>query len=87
MENLPPIVSLMDAKTRLPVYTFASGQQVRTIAPNGTIHFILVWHQEDFDGEPVSGRFYIEIEDLVYLDQPIQLHLEEPVEFDVIPGL
>ena len=87
MEKLPPIVSLMDAGTKQPVYTFTSGQQIMTIAPNQTISFILTWNQEDFEGELVSGRFYIEIEDLIYLDQPIQLHLDDPVQFDIIPEL
>ena len=87
MEKLPPILSLMDAGTKQPVYTFTSGQQIETIAPNQTVSFILTWNQEDFEGELVSGRFYIEIEDLVYLDQPIQLHLDEPVQFDITPDL
>jgi hypothetical protein len=87
MEKLPPIVSLMDLETRRPVYTFSAGQQTMTMAPNQAIHFTLVWNQEDFEGKPVSGSFYIEIEDLVYLDRPVQLHLDYPVEFDIVSGL
>ncbi len=81
LEKLPPIVSLMSAETSKPVYTFTSGTDTRTLAPNQTITLTLVWNQEDFGGNPVTGRYYIELEDLVYQGMPVQLHLAQPVEF------
>jgi hypothetical protein len=87
LEKLPPIVSLMATNTQKPVFTFASGTETRVIAPNQTIKFTMTWDQRNFDGEPVTGSFYIEVEDLVYLDQLIQLHLDSPVQFDIIEGL
>ena len=83
LENLPPIISLMSADTAKPVYTFAGGKETHTLAPNQTIEFTLVWNQEDFEGNPVTGRYYIELEDLVHQGMPVQLHLAQPVEFDI----
>ncbi len=83
LEKLPPIISLMSAETTKPVYTFTGGMDTRTLAPNQTISFTLVWNQEDFEGNPVTGKYYIELEDLVYQGMPVQLHLAQPVEFDI----
>jgi hypothetical protein len=82
--NLPPIVSLMSADTQEPVFTFGAGAGTRTLAPNQTVSFTLTWDQEDFYGQPVTGVYYLEIEDLVYQGQPVQLHLDEPVTFEII---
>jgi hypothetical protein len=87
IEKVPPILSLMDIDTQQPVFTFTAGTETRTIAPNQTVKFTITWDQLDFDGEPVTGSFYIEVEDLVYLDQPVQLHLDSPVEFDILSRL
>jgi len=87
LENLPPIVSLMAADTQQPVFTFSAGNEIRTLTPNQTVHFILTWNQEDFDGESVTGLFYVEIEDLIYNGQPILLHLDQPVQFDILTEL
>ena len=46
---------------------------------------MLIWDQEDFDGNPVTGPYYIELEDLVYQGIPVQLHLAQPVEFNIQP--
>jgi hypothetical protein len=83
LEKLPPIISLMSTDNMKPVYTFTGGQETRTLAPNQTVEFDLVWNQQDFEGNPVTGRYYIELEDLVYQGMPVQLHLAQPVEFDI----
>jgi hypothetical protein len=87
IDKVPPILSLMDMETQKPVFTFIAGTETLTVAPNQVVKFTMTWDQLDFDGEPVTGSFYIEVEDLVYLDQPVQLHLDYPVEFDILSGL
>jgi hypothetical protein len=87
IEKLPPILSLMSIETGQPVFTFAAGQETRTLAPNQTVKFTLTWNQVDFHGQPVTGVYYLEIEDLVYQGQPIQLHLGTPVLFEIVKDL
>ncbi len=81
LEKLPPIISLMSTNTMKPVYTFTGGRETRALAPDQMVEFTLVWNQKDFEGNPVTGRYYIELEDLVYQGMPVQLHLQQPVEF------
>jgi hypothetical protein len=79
--DFPPILSLMDENTKQPVYTFAAGKAIRTLAPNGTATYTYTWKQVDFNGQPVSGSYYVELEDLEYNGQPVRLNLTQPVHF------
>ena len=87
IEKLPPIVSLMQADTQKPVYTFSAGDEIRTLAPNETVSYNLTWNQVDFEGRQVSGSFYVELEDLEYQGSPVQLHLDQPVQFEILHDL
>ncbi len=84
LANLPPILSIMNAETREPVYTFGAGDVTLTLARNGETTFTYEWNQLDFNGQPATGRFYIELEDLEYNGLPLQLDLGQPVEFDIL---
>jgi hypothetical protein len=79
--DFPPILSVMDENTKQPVYTFAAGEATRTLAPNGTATYTYTWKQVDFNGQPVSGTYYVELEDLEYNGQPVRLNLTQPVHF------
>jgi hypothetical protein len=87
IEKLPPIVSLMRTDTQKPVYTFSAGNEIQTLAPNETINYSLTWNQVDFNGDPVSGSFYVKLEDLEFQGSPVQLHLDQPVQFDILLDL
>jgi hypothetical protein len=86
LEDLPPILSLMQAETGEPVYTFTAGSEVRKLAPDEVIRFAYTWNQVDFSGQPVTGRYYIELEDLEYQGRPIQMNLGQPVRFEILPA-
>lgn len=86
IEQFPPILSLMQAESRQPVYTFASGKAARTLAPDETAEFVLVWNQLDDRGRYVrSGDYYLELEDLDYQGRALQLNFSQPVRFGILP--
>lgn len=84
LESLPPILSIMSAETGRPVYTFGAGDVTLTLARDGMTTFTYEWNQLDFDGQPVAGRFYIELEDLELNGMPLRLELDQTVEFDIL---
>jgi hypothetical protein len=81
--DFPPILSLMEAVTRQAVYTFTAGKETRTLAPNGVATYTYTWNQTDFQGQPVSGSYYVELEDLMHEGQPLPLNLNNPVKFEI----
>jgi hypothetical protein len=85
IEKLPPILSLMQVETGQPVYTFTAGKDVRTLASNEVARFVYAWNQTDFKGRPVTGSYYVELEDLEYQGRPVQLNLSQPVRFKILP--
>ena len=87
IEQFPPILSLMQAETRQPVYTFRAGTDSRTLAPNATATYAVNWNQLDFKGQPVPyGGYYLELEDLDSQGQAIQLNFTRTVSFIILPG-
>jgi len=85
LNDMPPIVSVLSAVTREPVYTFAAGDRSVTLGTAKQVSFELTWDQRDFNGQPVTGSYYIELEDLNYGDQPVPLPLQTPAPFEIIP--
>jgi hypothetical protein len=83
LDKLPPILSVMRSDTGKPVYTFSGGQDTRTLGYGETIQFTYSWNQADFHGQTVTGSYYIELEDLEYQGQAIQLHPTQPVSFEI----
>ena len=87
IEKYPPILSLMQATSMQPVYTFAAGIASITLAPDETKKFVVSWDQRDSKGRDViSGEYYLELEDLDYQGQTIQLNFNNPVRFNILPG-
>ncbi len=87
IEQFPPILSLMRADTRQPVYTFSAGQSARTLAPGEDAEFTLSWNQLDRWNRPApGGGYYIELENLDLQGQSTQLNLRQPVRFDILAG-
>ncbi len=85
IDKFPPIVSLMQSDTRQPVYTISGVTAARTLASSEVARVTLTWDQVDFKDRPVTGSFYIELEDLEYMGHPIQLNLSRPVRFEITP--
>lgn len=84
IDQFPPILSLMQASTKQPVYTFASGKDARTLAPEQSVTFQVVWDQRDDKGRMApDGTYYLELEDLDYQGQSLKLNLSHPVQFDI----
>jgi hypothetical protein len=81
--DFPPILSLMDENTKQPVYTFTAGKQTIMLAPNDAATYTYTWKQVNFNGQPVSGSYYIELEDLEYNGNTVKLNLAQPVQFVV----
>ncbi len=82
--QFPPILSLMRARDKQPVYTFAAGSETLSLAPQATRTFDLVWRQQDARGQAVGdGRYYIELEDLYYNGTTVKLAPAEPVSFTI----
>jgi hypothetical protein len=82
----PPILSLMQADSSQPVYTFAAGPLPRTISPGETANFELNWNQLDAKGQEVpAGSYYIELEDINTGGRTIKLNLTSPVRFNILP--
>ena len=87
LEQFPPILSLMQADSLQPVYTFAAGTIEKTIAPHQTTSFTLIWNQHDAKGSEVTpGVYYVELEDLYYQGKTIKLNLTNPVRFSILPA-
>ena len=82
--DFPPILSLMAAETGQPVYTFAAGKETRVLMPNEAARYTYTWPQVDFKGRPVSGSYYVELEDLEYQGRALQLNLNTPVKFQIL---
>jgi hypothetical protein len=86
VQDFPPILSLMRADTNQPVYTFAAGKDSLTLAPNAVARYTYTWKEVDFQGQPVTGSYYIELEDLEYNGLPVQLNLNQPARFAILPS-
>ena len=86
LEKLPPILSIMREDTGKPVYTFAAGKETTTLAPGASVQFNYTWDGLDFNGARVSGRYYIELEDLEYQGNAVPLHLSQTPYFEVLPA-
>jgi hypothetical protein len=84
--DFPPILSLMQEDTQQPVYTFTAGKDTRILAPNDVARYTYTWKQVDFKGRPVTGSYYIELEDLEYQGRAIQLNLSQPARFEILTG-
>lgn len=84
IEKYPPILSLMDAATRQPVYTFSAGSSSANLAPDASITYSETWHQQNAGGGTVApGSYYVEMEDLDYQGQAVKLTLSKPVQFTI----
>jgi hypothetical protein len=55
--DFPPILSVMQADTKQPVYTFAAGKDTRTLGPNDAVNYTYTWNEADFKGQPVTGSY------------------------------
>lgn len=86
LEKLPPILSVMKEDTGKPVYTFAAGKETISLAPEESVQFDYTWDGLDFNGAGVTGRCYLELEDLEYQGSAVPLHLGQPAYFEVIPA-
>jgi hypothetical protein len=84
LEKMPPILSVMSYENGKPVYTFAAGKEKRTLTPGTSVNFTYNWDQADFDGQSVTGSYYIELEDLEYQGQTLKFQLPEPVRFEIL---
>jgi hypothetical protein len=84
LQKMPPILSVMSSETGKPVYTFAAGKEMRTLAPGTTAKFTYSWDKTDFTGQSVTGSYYIELEDLEYQGQTLKFHLPNPVRFAIL---
>ena len=82
--KMPPILSVMSSETGQPVYTFAAGKDVDTLSPGTTVKFTYNWNQADFEGQSVTGSYYIELEDLQYQGQTLKFQLPKPVRFEIL---
>jgi hypothetical protein len=83
--EFPPILSLMKKDNNQAAYTFAAGTDTKSLAPDETTTFVLLWNQRDaFGKQAVSGSYYIELEDLYYQGNTVKLTLDKPVEFIII---
>jgi hypothetical protein len=84
VKDFPPILSIMQEDTKQPVYTFSAGIETRTLAPYEAASFTYTWQEVDFKGNPVTGSYYIELEDLEYNGLPFKLNLNSPVRFEIL---
>jgi hypothetical protein len=57
---------------------------MRTLAPGTTAKFSYSWDKTDFEGQSVTGSYYIELEDLEYQGQTLKFQLPRPVRFEII---
>ena len=87
LEDFPPAISLMDASTGLPIYTFVGEQSDKTLAPGETAAVSLDWDQKDNKGRPVPpGKYYVELETIESYGQNIPLNMAQPAVFDILPS-
>ncbi len=85
IKEFPPILSLMSADSRQPVYTFVPAQAAKTLAPDERAEFTLAWDQRDARGRPApGGGYYIELEDLESRGRAIPLNLTHPARFNIL---
>ena len=84
LTDFPPIMSLVQADTKQPVYTFHAGTAAMTLAPNQAAAYTYTWNETNFSGQQVSGSYYVELEDLEYNGQPYKLNLNSPVNFTIL---
>jgi hypothetical protein len=84
LTDFPPIMSLMQADTNQPAYTFQAGKAVVSLAPDQAAAYTYTWNETDFNGQQVSGSYYVELEDLEYNGQAYELNLNQPVKFEVL---
>lgn len=86
LKQFPPILSLIDAGTRQPVYTYSAGTSGVVLQPGKSIDFTIDWNQRDAAGSLVAGGdYYIELEDLDSQGLPMKLNLSQPAEFEILP--
>lgn len=86
LEDFPPAISLMNAKTGQPAYTFIGDQSDRTLAPGETAAISLDWDQRDNKGRSVpSGQYYVELETLTSQGQRLALNMVQPELFEIMP--
>jgi hypothetical protein len=85
LEKIPPILSVMSSETGQPVYTFAAGKEIDSLAPGNIVKFTYKWNQVDFEGQSVTGSYYLELEDLQYQGQTLKFQLPNPVRFEILP--
>lgn len=86
VDRFPPVVSLMQSDTGQPVYTFPGITGTRILASNEIARVTLTWDQVDFRGIPVTGSFYVELEDLEYRGLALPLDLNQAVHFEIKPA-
>jgi hypothetical protein len=86
LEQFPPMLSIMQAETRQPVRTFESGKVSKTLMPRESIIFQIYWDELDDSRRPVTGEFYIELEDADYFGKALKLTLTSPVTFSIQTG-
>jgi len=86
IEHYPPILSLMNSESRQTVYTFRAGTGAVTLEPDETVEFDLTWDQTDYRGDSAAaGNYYLELEEIDYMDSSIKLDFSNPVSFDILP--
>jgi hypothetical protein len=84
IEQYPPILSLMQSPSKLPVYTFTVAAAPLTLAPGQKVTFDENWPQVDANGVRVSpGSYYLELEDIDYQGRALHLNLAQPVSFTI----
>lgn len=83
LEQFPPILSVMETKSRQPVFTFGAGEDSKTLMPGEVATFAVSWNQRDEAGRRVAGDYYIELEDVNSGSQAIKLTFSKPVTFSV----
>jgi hypothetical protein len=85
--QFPPVLSLMQASSGQPVYSFSGGQNSRTLASGESAGFTLSWNQLDAQGRHAAfGVYYLELEDISYQGTAIKLNLSRPVRFEILPS-
>jgi hypothetical protein len=87
IDEFPPILSIMDEETGLPVFTFSAGDATRTLAPGQTAEYVQTWDQRDFQGQQVNAQgYYLELEEMYFEGQAVPLKLSQPVNFIIDPS-
>ena len=85
VEQFPPILSLMQSESRQPVFTFAAGENSRTLAAGEVAEFAVAWDQRDDSGRyAAAGSYYLELEDMYYAGQAVKFDFMVPVSFSIV---